>query len=123
MDAENMKKVTDRYFSEEEKAHWAERSMPAGFDMADYNRKWQALALRIETALPLDPESVEAQALLDEWQALLAPFTAVASPEMMAGAANLYDRMDEWQGDGQPPFPKKVWQFIQAAGRARSAAG
>jgi DNA-binding transcriptional MerR regulator len=123
MDAENMKKVTDRYFSEEEKAHWAERSMPAGFDMADYGRKWQELALRIETALPLDPESAEAQAFLDEWQALLAPFTAVASPEMMAGATNLYDRMDEWKGDQQPPFSMKVWQFIQAAGRARAAAG
>jgi hypothetical protein len=39
---------------------------------------------------------------------------------MMAGAANLYSRMDEWRGDQQPPFPMEVWTFIQAAGKARA---
>jgi len=27
--------------------------------------------------------------------------------------------MDEWKGDQKPPFSMKVWQFIQAAGKAR----
>ena len=65
------------------------------------------------------PGGDEAQAFLDEWQALLAPFKAVATPKMMAGATNLYDRMDEWKGEQKPPFSMKVWQFIQAAGKAR----
>ena len=77
-------------------------------------------ATRIAAALPLDPASAQAQAFYDEWQALLAPFKAVATPEMMAGATELYSRMDEWQGDQQPPFSMEVWQFIQAAGKARA---
>ena len=121
MEHENWKKVTDRYFSPEEQAQWAERmaDVPADFDPEAYNRQWADLALRIEAALPLDPAGAEAQAFLGEWQTLLAPFKAVATPEMMAGATNLYDRMDEWKGDQKPPFSTKVWQFIQAAGKAR----
>ena len=120
MEAENWKKVTDRYFSDEEKARWAERmsALPAGFDMHDYNRRWQELAARIEAALPLDPAGAEAQAFLAEWKALLEPFASVATPEMMAGAANLYNRMEEWQDQQRPPFSMAVWQFIQEAGKA-----
>ena len=121
MEQENWKAVTDRYFSAEEQAHWAERrsEMPADFDPEAYNRQWTELAARIEAALPLDPAGAEAQAFLVEWQNLLAPFKAVATPEMMEGATNLYNRMDEWKGDQKPPFSMKVWQFIQAAGEAR----
>jgi len=121
MEHENWKKVLDRYYSPEEQAHWAER-MPAGFDQQDYSRKWAELSARIEAALPLDPASAPAQAFLDEWKALLEPFTAVATPEMLAGATNLYNRMDEWKDQQQPPFSMEVWQFIQAAGKARQAA-
>lgn len=120
METENWKNVTDRYFTPEEKARWAETAPPAGFDQADYSRQWAELSARIEAALPLDPAGPEAQVLFDEWQALLAPFKAVATPEMMAGATNLYNRVDEWKGDQQPPFPMAVWQFIQAAGKARA---
>jgi DNA-binding transcriptional MerR regulator len=123
MEHENWKKVADRYFSAGEQARWAERmaDVPAGFDPEAYNRQWADLSLRIETALPLDPAGAQAQAFYDEWQKLLAPFKAVATPEMMAGATNLYNRMDEWKGDQKPPFSMKVWQFIQAAGKARQA--
>jgi DNA-binding transcriptional MerR regulator len=122
MEHENWKKVADRYFTPEQQAHWAERmkDVPAGFDQDAYNRQWAELGARIAAALPLDPASSEAQAFYDEWQALLAPFKAVATPEMMAGATELYSRMDEWQGDQQPPFSMDVWQFIQAAGKART---
>ena len=77
MAEENWKKVTDRYFSEEEKAHWAERmpAAPGDFDQEAYSRQWSELSARIEAALPLDPASAEAQAFLDEWQTLLEPFT------------------------------------------------
>lgn len=123
MEEENWKKVADRYFSPEEQAHWAERmtDMPGGFDQQAYNRQWAELGTRIAAALPLDPAGAEAQDFYDEWQALLAPFTRVATPEMTAGAANLYNRMEEWQGDQKPPFSMEVWQFIQAAGKARQA--
>jgi hypothetical protein len=97
------------------------KDVPAGFDQEAYNRQWADLGGRIAAALPLDPAGAEAQAFYGEWQALLAPFKAVATPEMMAGAANLYNRMDEWRGDRQPPFSMEVWQFIQAAGKARAA--
>lgn len=121
MEHENWKKVADRYFTPEEQARWAERmqDVPAGFDQDAYSRQWAELSARIEAALPLDPASGEARAFYEEWQALLAPFSAVATPEMMAGATELYSRMDEWRGDQQPPFSMAVWQFIQAAGKAR----
>lgn len=125
MEAENWKKVADRYYTPEEQARWAERmkEVAPGFDQADYSRRWAELGARIEAALPLDPASSEAQAFLDEWQALLKLFSDVATPEMMQGATNLYNRMDEWQDVQQPPFSKAVWEFMQAAGAARRGGG
>ncbi len=122
MAEENWKKVTDRYYSEAEKEEWASRmpALPEGFDMHAYNRQWTELAARIEAALPLDPASAQAGAFYDEWQALLAPFKAVATPGMMAGAANLYNRMDEWHSEQQPPFSMEVWRFIQEVDAARA---
>ena len=125
MEAEDWKKVTDRYFSKEDQEHWAERMKDAGpqdFDQAEYSRKWKDLGSRVEAAIPKGPDSAEAQALYDEWQALLAPFKAVASPEMMQGATNLYERMDEWHGDApQAPFTPEAFRFIQEIGRRRKA--
>jgi DNA-binding transcriptional MerR regulator len=123
MEAEDWKKVTDRYFSKEEQARWAEKmgEAPAEFDQAEYSRKWKDLGARVEAAIPLGPDSPEAQALYDEWQALLAPFKAVASPEMMAGATKLYERMDEWHGDvPQAPFTPEAFKFIQEIGRPKA---
>lgn len=122
MEPENWKTVTDRYFTPEQKAEWAEKmkDVPRDFDQEAYSRQWSELSARIEAALPLDPASPEAQAFYDEWQALLAPFKAVATPEMMAGASNLYSRMEEWQGEQKPPFSMDVWRFIQEAGKARA---
>lgn len=123
MESENWKKVTDRYFSEEEKAEWAERMPEAseGFDQEAYSRQWSELSARIEAALPLDPGSTDAAMFYDEWQALLAPFRAVATPAMMEGATNLYNRMDEWKGEQAPPFSMAVWRFMQEAGKARGS--
>lgn len=120
-ESENWKNVADRYFSPEEQTQWAEKmkGVPADFDQEAYNRQWADLGTRIAAALPMDPASLEAGELFDEWQALLAPFTAVATSEMMAGAAKLYERMPEWQGDQKPPFPMEVWQFIKSVGAAR----
>jgi DNA-binding transcriptional MerR regulator len=120
MQPEDWKKVTDRYFSEEEKAHWAEHPPQAGFDQEDYSRKWKDLGDRVQAAIPGGPETAEAQALYDEWQALLAPFKATATPEMMAGATRFYERMDEWAGEvPQAPFTPEAFRFIQDVGRRR----
>lgn len=124
METENWKKVADRYYTPEEQAHWAERmkQVPKDFDQEAYSRRWSDLSARIEAALPLDPAAEQAQSFCDEWQALLKPFTDVATPEMMAGATNLYNRMDEWKDVQKPPFSMEVWKFIQAAGEARKRA-
>jgi DNA-binding transcriptional MerR regulator len=124
MEAQDWKKVTGRYFSPEEQARWAERmkDAPAEFDQEEYGRKWKDLGARVEAAIPIGPESPEARALYDEWQALLAPFKAVATPEMMQGATKLYERMDEWHGDTpQAPFTPEAFRFIQEIGRRRSS--
>ena len=124
MEAEDWKKVADRYFSKEEQEQWAERmkDVPADFDPGEYNRKWADLGKRVAAAMPSGPESAQAQALYEEWQELLAPFKAVATPEMMQGATSLYERMGEWQGEmPNAPFSADVFAFIQEVGRTRQA--
>lgn len=122
---ENWKAVSDRYLTDEAKTDFAHAAlaMPAGFDQADYTARWDDLAARIEAALPMDPASAPARAFHAEWQALLAPFTAVATPAMMTGVSRMYDGIDQWQGDQKPPFSATVWAFITAVGAAtRNAA-
>lgn len=123
MTKEQWDKVADRYFSPEERAHWAERmhEAPADFDQAAYNQQWADLGQRVAAAMPLGPESAEARTLYDEWQKLLEPFTKVATPEMMQGATRLYERMGEWEGEVNAPFSSDVFAFIQEVGRRRAA--
>lgn len=124
MSKEQWDKISDRFFTAEQKAEFAKSmdQVPAGFDQADYNRKWADLGARVEAVIPLGPDSPEAQALYDEWQGLLAPFNAVASPAMKKGVTEMYERMDEWQGEvTDPPFTAEAFKFIQAVGRARAA--
>ena len=124
MQPEDWKKVTDRYFSKEEQEHWAKHPPQGDFDQAEYSRKWADLGSRVEAAIPLGPDSAEAQALFDEWQELLAPFKAVATPQMMQGATRLYERMDEWHGDApNAPFTPEAFRFIQDIGRRRNQQG
>ena len=120
MQPEDWKRVTDKYFSEDEKAHWAKHPPQGDFDQAEYSRKWKDLGGRVQAAIPQGPDSPEAQALYDEWQQLLAPFKAVATPEMMAGATRLYECMDEWHGDAPgAPFTPEAFRFIQEIGQRR----
>jgi DNA-binding transcriptional MerR regulator len=121
MQEKDWKAVADRYFSPEEQERWADKmkDVPAGFDQADYSRKWADLGARVAAAMPLGPDSAEANGLFEEWQALLVPFTAVATPEMMQGATKMYERMGEWQNDVAAPFSADVFAFIQEVGRRR----
>lgn len=121
MKAQDWKKVTDRYFLPEEQAHWADHPPQAGFDQAEYSRKWADLGKRVEAAIPRGADSPEAQALYDEWQELLAPFKMVASPQMMEGATKLYEKMGEWQSDVPAPFTADAFRFIQEVGRRHSS--
>lgn len=123
MDQKDWKMISDRYFSAQAEADFADAKdkLPVAFDQAVYSAQWAALTQRIATALPLDPTSETAQAFYDEWQALLAPFTAVATPAMQQGIAHLYDHMSEWQAEQASPFPTEIWMFIQAAGAARAS--
>lgn len=124
MQPEDWKKVADRYFSKEEQERWAERmkDVPADFDPDDYNRKWADLGKRVAEVIPDGPDTPEAQALYDEWQDLLKPFTEVATPEMMKGATRLYERMDQWQDEvPNAPFTTDAFRFIQEVGRRRSS--
>jgi DNA-binding transcriptional MerR regulator len=127
MQPEDWKKVINRYFTPEDLAHWAEKMKdipPDPIAQTEYGRKWKELGARVEAAIPLGADSPEAQALYDEWQALLAPFKAVATPEMFAGATRLYERMDEWHGQvSNAPFTVEAFRFIQEVGKTRRSGG
>jgi DNA-binding transcriptional MerR regulator len=117
MQNEAMQRVAERYLSADDQARWkaAKDTLREDFDQDAYQAAWTELVDRIESALPLDPASAAAQALLVDWHQLLAPFNAVADDRMRAQTRALYDRMDEWSGEVTPPFPKAVWEFIKAA--------
>lgn len=125
MEPENWQKVTDQYLSEEAKADFAQAmpKMDPNFDQAAYSAMWTDLAGRIEAALPMDPKSQQARAFFAEWQELLAPFAALATPAMMQGVGKMYDRMGEWQGEQKPPFSPAVWEFIKSVGPAPTPQG
>jgi DNA-binding transcriptional MerR regulator len=116
MEHENWKAVSDRYLSDQARADFAANPAPQGFDHEAYSAQWGELTARIEAALPMDPASPQARAFYDEWQALIAPFKAVATPGMMQGVGKMYDHIDEWKGVQQPPFSQAVWDFIKSVG-------
>ncbi|PSJ37541.1 MerR family transcriptional regulator [Allosphingosinicella deserti] len=120
MKDDGWKEVLERHYTPEELAHWAANPPLEGFDQAAYSRQWEALGARIEEALPLDPASDRAQAFLDEWNALLAPFRAVATPEMMAGASRFWAQAEQYRDDVRMPFSIEVRDLIAAAQCARN---
>ncbi len=124
MEAEDWKRVADRYLTPEQKAEFAQSmaKVPADFDYESYNRRWADLGKRVAAVIPSGPDSPEAQVLYDEWQALLAPFRAVATPGMMKGVSNFWTRMNEWQGEmPNAPFTPEAFRFIQEIGLRRNA--
>jgi DNA-binding transcriptional MerR regulator len=118
METENWKQALERHYSPEKLAHWSENPPPAGFDQAAYSRSWEELGARIEAALPLDPAGERAQAFVREWNALLEPFRAAATPEMMKGAKGFWESGAAFDSAAKPPFSREVMQFIMAASAA-----
>ncbi len=119
MENEKWRELAERYARPGELEEWRGNPPPEGFDQDAYSRQWQALGARIEAALPLDPASAEAQALHDEWQALLKPFLDMATPGMKAGAQRFWQKRGEWEGEVKAPFSAEVSRFIEAAAKAR----
>lgn len=124
METQDWQRVVDRYFTPEQQAEFraAKEAMAGGLDQAAYMQQWASLTDRIQAALPLDPASPAAQAFYDEWQALLEPFKAVATPQMLRGTAQFYERMPEWQAEMKPPFSGEVWALMKAVGALRQRA-
>ena len=125
MQNEQWKAVVDDYFSPDEQAQFKDRMahVKEGFNQAEYGARWKELGSRIEAALPLEPMSDRAQAFVDEWFALLKPFSDIATPEMWNGTAKMYADMPNWKANPDMGFGHQVWSFIQAATTARIDAG
>ncbi len=123
MTQEKWAQIQKRYMSETQLAAFNEAAakLPADFDQAAYGAKWKDLDRRIVAALPMDPASPQAQAFLDEWDALIAPFIALASPEMIEGVKTLNAHYEEWQGEADPGFSLEAYRFHVAASQAREA--
>ena len=119
---EKWDELTARYMSADQKEAFRESvaALPPDFDNEAHNAKWKDLSDRIKAALPLDPASPQAQAFLDEWDELIRPFLAVASPEMLAGVQNLHENIEQWEGEVDSPFDAEVYRFHQAAAEARA---
>lgn len=111
--------ITDRYMSAEAKADFAKALPLMGDDSVhqESEQKWRELGARIKAALPLDPASDEAFGFVRDWFALLAPFSAVATPAMWDGSRAMYADIDNWHGttSADPGFDGEVWRFINAA--------
>ena len=120
---EKWKEITARYMSEEQRAAFRDSvsRMPKDFDGEAHGEKWRDLGRRIKAALPLDPASPQAQAFLAEWDALVQPFLAVSTPEMIEGMRTMNERIEEWEGEIDTPIDAEIYRFHQAAAKARDA--
>lgn len=112
------KKVVEDHYGPEELEHWRSNPPPEGFDQASYSARWKALGDRIQEALPLDPASEQAQGFVREWNALLEPFKAVATPQMMEGAQGFWSNAEQYRGEVEMPFSPDVLSFIREAQQA-----
>ena len=121
MSQDKMNKLMTRYLTDEQKEAFdrSVAALPADFDNEAHNARWKGLSDRIKAALPLDPASPQAQSFLDEWDEMIRPFLAVASPEMLEGMQSFHDSIEEWDGEADSPFDAEVYRFHQAAHEAR----
>jgi DNA-binding transcriptional MerR regulator len=124
MSTEKWQKVWDKYYSAEEQAAWkaAKEAIPADIT-EEQQHKWPVVIAKVEAlvAAGADPAGDAAQAVLEEWRALLKPLAGM-KPDLLAGANRLYDDMANWPKDSPAaPFSPEVWAFIKAAGNAESA--
>ncbi len=122
MSQDTVNALMARYMSAEQKEAFdrSVAALPADFDNDAHNAKWKDLSDRIKAALPMDPASPRAQAFLGEWDEMIRPFLAVASPEMLEGVTTFHDKIEEWDGQVDSPFDAEVYRFHVAAAEARA---
>ena len=122
MSQDKVNELMSRYMSAGEKEAFDQSvaALPEDFDNEAHNAKWKNLSDRMRAALPMDPASPQAQAFLDEWEEMIRPFLAVATPEMLEGVKNFNAHIEEWEGEVSAPFDAEVFRFHQAAAEARA---
>jgi hypothetical protein len=115
--------IQQRYMSAEQRdaLEQAYTALPRDFDHDAHHAKFKDLDRRIVAALPMDPASPRAQAFLDEWEALIEPFIAVAKPAMLEGMMNMLGNIEEWQGEVDSDFSAEAYRFHIEAHKAREA--
>ena len=115
------RRIFDRYFDAEQQARWAalNEKLAASVDADAYNEAWGRLAEDIKRALPIDPSSLEAQALLDRWNALMAPFNRIASEREQGEARKFWSSVGDWGASVNSPMTQGVVDFVKAATIAR----
>jgi len=121
---EGKREMARRLFDEEEQERMAARmwAFLYAIDPEEVRRQFLDLIARVEAALPLDLDSVEARAMAAEWQALNEPLMAFAkpgsAPPLPPGEEeNAQARIDEWSRVSHVDCPPKVWEFIFTATR------
>lgn len=122
--AKTWEDVIERYYTPAEQAEWREPMVAArAFGQPEYLQRWRALGERIEAALPLDPASEAALGFVREWFSLLEPFSRSATPMMWDRSRRMFAEMDDWAGNVDPGFSKRVWDFINEAAALALEAG
>lgn len=118
---DSWRSVVDKYFSPERQRAWTkmQEKMRATVDPEAHEKAWWKIAADIKAALPLDPASRQAQALLDRWNELLKPFNAVASAQQKREARDFWLKVGDWGQNVNQPMTREVVEFIKAAREAR----
>jgi DNA-binding transcriptional MerR regulator len=107
------------FMTDEQREFFAQvrEAIPTDVDRTGASEKFDALNARVKAALPLDPASDEAQALLAERDAMLAPFLAAMPAEMKAMSKTLGEKIR--QGELASPIDAEVHRFYKEAAQAR----
>jgi len=86
------RRVLTDCFTPEELKEWraAKERLGSGFDHAGHAAAWADYNARVQAALPLDPDSETAKAIVAEWDALCADYMRVADPAMKHGPKPLW---------------------------------
>jgi DNA-binding transcriptional MerR regulator len=118
---EGWRPIFDKYFSPARQRAWIkmQERLRAQVDPQAHEQSWWAIAADIKGALPLDPASRQAQALLDRWNELLKPFNSVASAQQKREARSFWLNVGDWGKDVNQPMTRDVVEFIKAAREAR----
>ena len=113
--------IFDKYFSPARQRAWVkmQEKLRARVDPAAHEKEWWAIAADIKAALPLDPASRQAQALLDRWDELLKPFNSVATEAQKREARSFWLNVGDWGESVNQPMTREVVEFIKAAREAR----